>query len=209
MLQLLALFLLLVCVSARADAQGAPEPAQSGEAAPATTTEAAAAPVEAPPAVPPKKRPRFIAAAVLAFPLYTYIGSTDMAPSTSVTIADRVTSFQLIGGGYIASPKLRVFLFAIFAETFNGLPMGASKWQLGAVSPMAQVVLGRFTLTGGPIYAYRSGGTSNWNIGGVALLGHPFRVGGMIVSPAVTLASFWRTRVTVSPGVSVTLAKAF
>ncbi len=163
------------------------------------------------PPKPAKKKPRFIAAAVLAFPLYTWIGSTDTAPSTSVDITDRVTSIQLIGGGVPITPKFRVFLFAIFGETFNGLPMGASKWQLGAVSPMAQLAFaGRFTLTGGPIYAYRSGGKSNWNVGGVALLGHPFRFSnGMIVSPAVTLVSFWRTRTTVSPGVSVTVAKVF
>jgi hypothetical protein len=198
--------LVLVCAPVRAFAQATTAPSEEpapAEAAPPTPTEAT-------PPTPAKKRPRWIAAGVLAFPAYTYLASTDTMSSTSVTIADRVTSFQLIGAGYIASPKFRVFLFAIFAETFNGLPQGASKWQLGAISPMVQGALGKFTLTGGPIYAYRSGGASNWNLGGVALLGYPIRIGnGTILSPAVTLASFWRTRVTVSPGVSVTIAKVF
>jgi hypothetical protein len=195
------------------------ETATNSDTETATQTEAVSAPaqpasVEAtkPVSASPKaKPPRFIASLVLAFPSYTYLGSTAMAPSTSITIADRFSTIEAIGLGYTASKRLRLYLFGIFSETFTGLPATASKLQIGAVAPLGQLTFGGgFTVALGPIYAYRFAGANQSNYGGVFQLGRPFRLGGgFAVSPAFIAVGFLKDRFVLVNSVGVTLGKAF
>jgi hypothetical protein len=85
--------------------------------------------------------------------------------------SDRFVTAQLMGGGYVVSPRFRFGLIGVFSEALTGLPPGADAWQLGGIAPVAIATPGRLILGGGPIIAYRSGGKFQSDIGAVLLVG--------------------------------------
>ena len=159
----------------------------------------------------PAASPRILTALTLAFPSYTHLGSTAMAASSSLTIADRFSMIEAIGVGYAFTPKFRFLVYAIFSEAFTGIPSTASKWQLGALSPRVGIRLpASVTLSFGPIYAYRFGGQSQSNYGGVVQLGRAFKVGGgFTLTPCLISVNFFKNRYVMVDSFGVNLGKAF
>lgn len=204
----------LIASAVPAYAQPAPDVQPSPAAASAPLPPASeTAPASTEQHAPPKAEPpgRVVLSLVLALPSYTYLGSTAIAPSTGITIADRFTTIEAIGVGYAATKRLRFSLLGMFAESFTGLPMAASKWQIGAVAPLGQAVLGGgFMLAVGPIYAYRFAGASQSNYGGVFQFGRVFRLGGgFAVSPCLIAVGFFKNRFSLINSAGVSLGKVF
>jgi hypothetical protein len=173
----------------------------------ALTGTATAQPSTQPPAGP---RGRPFATALFAVPLVTFAGPVELRRSETLSPADRFAIAQLIGGGYVVNPRFRFGAIGMFNEALNGLPPGASAWQLGGVVPIAIGTFDHFVIGGGPIMGYRSGGKYQRDAGVVVLVGAsiPLRKG-LALNIATPVAAVFMHRRTVSVAVAAGVAKVF
>ena len=146
----------------------------------------------------------------MAVPLVTYADATVSRGSEVLTPADRFATSQLIGAGYVVTPRFRFGVMGIFNEVLTGLPPAVDAWQVGGIAPIAIGTFEHVIIGGGPIIGYRSAGKRQSDIGAVVLSGAsiPLRKGLALNSAAPITALFVR-RVTVSVGVAVGVAKVF
>lgn len=145
-----------------------------------------------------------------AVPVITYVGPRSPLTSQWVSPSDRFVTAQLIGGGYVVNPRFRYGLIGVFSEALTGLPAGAGAWQLGGVAPVAIATPGRLIVGGGPILAYRSGGTFQSDIGAVLLVGASVPVRkGIALNIVMPITGMFARRVTTSAAVAIGVAKIF
>src|SRR5262245_49307218 len=145
-----------------------------------------------------------------AVPVITYVGPRSPLPSQWLSPSDRFVTAQLIGGGYVVNPRFRYGLIGVFSEALTHLPTGADAWQLGGVAPVAIATPGRLIVGGGPIIAYRSGGTFQSDIGAVLLVGASVPVRkGIALNIVMPITGMFARRVTTSAAVAIGVAKIF
>ena len=125
----------------------------------------------------PTTAPKFFVHLNTAMNVYTYLGSTDMAPSKSFTPGDRTITYQFFGAGYQLYPQLRIMLSMQLAETVSGLPAGASSLTLIGFIPWAVWTPGRFFAGAGPLLAPRSYGVNQFDAGIFTAAGYGFPLG--------------------------------
>jgi len=158
----------------------------------------------------PGPRDRPFVTVLMAVPLVTYAGAKGPQPSQVLTPADRFATAQLIGAGYVVNPRFRMGVMGIFNEALTGVPPTADAWQFGGVAPVAIGTFGHFVIGGGPIFAYRSGGKTQSDVGAVVVSGASIPLGrGFALNVVAPLTAVLARRVTASAGVAVGVSKVF
>jgi hypothetical protein len=156
----------------------------------------------------PRDRPVVIVMSIV--PLVTWVGPKGPRGSEVVSPAERFAITQIVGAGYVVNPTFRFAVVGLFGETLSGLPSGADAWQLGGIAPIAMGTFHHLVVGGGPILAYRSGGTYRVDPGLVVLPGASLPLGsGFALNVVAPVTAVFANRVALSFGVGVGVAKVF
>src|SRR5262245_51009743 len=159
--------------------------------------------------VEPAPRIRHFVTAMVTVPMVTYAGAAGSQQARVTTVADRLVTAEILGTGFVLSPRARVGLVTMFSQ-WHDPPPNIPTWQLGAVAPVVIRTFPRFFAGGGPIIAYRSGGRNRADVGVLLLTGATFRLGhGFAVNATAPISSVFAHRVVVAGGVGMGIGKVW
>jgi hypothetical protein len=157
---------------------------------------------------PPSNRP--YAVAMFHLPLVTYVGASGAMESKTFTPDERFATSQMVGFGVVRNARWRMALMGVFGEMLSGRPPGAPAWQLGAVAPIVTATFGRFQIGAGPIFAYRTGGTNQLDLGAIVIPALAFPIEpGLSFNVALPMPIISSRRIAALPGVAVGLGLVF
>ena len=143
-------------------------------------------------------------------PIVTYVAANGPRPAQYLSVSDRLSLTQMIGVGYVVNPQVRFGVIGIFSHALTNRPNGAPAWQLGGVAPVGVRTFPRFFVGGGPVFAYRSGGRYQSDVGAVVLSGATFHLENRFaVNLAMPVSGVFRHRRTASLTVAAGLTKVF